>query len=127
MVVDGSLLLLKEMFGLEQPFEVDLSRTHLWVKAYDVPGLKQTPTFAKLLGDKVSSFAGCEETTLCGVDKSLNFKADIDITKPLKRGIRTLGRKSYMDRFVLNVLNYPTSAMHVESSDMFTRGVCSLI
>ncbi|KAJ8433729.1 LOW QUALITY PROTEIN: hypothetical protein Cgig2_019797 [Carnegiea gigantea] len=87
---DGSLLLLKEMFGLEQPSKVDLLTTRLWVKAYDVPGLKQTPMFAKPLEDNVGSFAGCEETTLCGVDKSLNFKVDIDITKPLKRGIRTL-------------------------------------
>ncbi|KAJ8434388.1 hypothetical protein Cgig2_014235 [Carnegiea gigantea] len=53
---DGSLLLLKEMYGLEQPSEIDFSTAHSWIKAYDVPGLKQTPTFAKLLGDKLPDF-----------------------------------------------------------------------
>ena len=31
--------------------------------------------------------AGCEDDFLCGVDKSLNFRVDIDITKLLRRGV----------------------------------------
>ena len=42
---DGSLLLLKQMTGLEVPSEVVFSIARFWVKAYDVPGKKQTCLF----------------------------------------------------------------------------------
>ena len=33
---------------------------------------------------------GCVDETLGGIDKSLNFRVDVDISKPLRRGIRTI-------------------------------------
>ncbi|KAJ8420194.1 hypothetical protein Cgig2_023774 [Carnegiea gigantea] len=75
-------------FNLIAMKAVEFTSTRLWVKAYDVPTLRQTPSFAKLLGNKVGTFVGCEDTTIYGIDKSINFKVDIDIMKPLKRGVR---------------------------------------
>ncbi|KAJ8435872.1 LOW QUALITY PROTEIN: hypothetical protein Cgig2_028580 [Carnegiea gigantea] len=61
--------------------------------AYFVPPLKQTMEFAKVLGSQLGVFLNCDEATLyCGVDKSVNFQVELDITKPLRRGIRMVVR-----------------------------------
>ena len=52
---DGSILLLKQMIGFEQPSEVVFDTARFCVKAYDVPVLKQTSNFAKFLGTQVGS------------------------------------------------------------------------
>ncbi|KAJ8426111.1 hypothetical protein Cgig2_031778 [Carnegiea gigantea] len=65
---DGCILLLKQMAGWEQPSEVQF-------------------TTARLIKDWCL-VVGCEDDFLCGVDKSLNFRVDIDITKLLRRGVR---------------------------------------
>ncbi|KAJ8444445.1 hypothetical protein Cgig2_005967 [Carnegiea gigantea] len=53
-----------------------------------------------LLGSKASKFAGCNETTLCRVDKSLNFRVDVHITKPLWRAVLVqVGGKPIWIRF----------------------------
>ncbi|KAJ8423062.1 hypothetical protein Cgig2_019832 [Carnegiea gigantea] len=84
---DGNILPLKELTGLEQLTEVQFSSAKFWIKAYGVPGLKQTNSFAQFLGGNLGTFIGCDETTLYGVDKYLNFQAEIDINKPLRRWI----------------------------------------
>ncbi|KAJ8437262.1 hypothetical protein Cgig2_010087 [Carnegiea gigantea] len=48
-----------------------------WVKAYDVPGKKQTIFFAQLLASKMGDFVSCDKATMVGKD----------ISKPLRRGI----------------------------------------
>ena len=83
---DGCILLLSEMTGLEQPSEVVFNTARFSVKAYDVPALKQTYNFAKFLGSQIGVFVGCVDDTLGGIDKSLNFRVDVDISKPLRRG-----------------------------------------
>ena len=87
---DGCILLLSEMTGLEQPSEVIFNTARFSVKAYDVPALKQTYNFAKFLGSQIGVFVGCVDDTLGGIDKSLNFRVDVDISKPLRRGVRTV-------------------------------------
>ena len=87
---DGCILMLHEMTGLEQPSEVVFSTARFCVKAYDVPALKQTYNFAKFLGSQLGVFVDCVEDAVGGIDKSLNFRVDIDVSKPLRRGIRTI-------------------------------------
>ena len=89
---DGSILLLKQMTGLEQPSEVVFDTARFWVKAYDVPVLKQTYNFAKFLGTQVGEFVDCAEETLGGIGKSLNFRVEVDIRKSLRRGVKTIMR-----------------------------------
>jgi len=86
---DGCILMLTEMTGLEKPSEVVFTTARFCVKAYDVPALKQTYNFAKFLGSQLGVFVDCVEDALGGIDKSLNFRVDIDVSKPLWRGIRT--------------------------------------
>ncbi|KAJ8444308.1 hypothetical protein Cgig2_019866 [Carnegiea gigantea] len=84
---DGSILLLQQMTGLEVPSKVKFHTARFWVKAYDVPGKKQTIFFALVLASNIGTFVSYDEATMFGVDKALCFRVDIDITKPLKRGI----------------------------------------
>ncbi|KAJ8423471.1 hypothetical protein Cgig2_013514 [Carnegiea gigantea] len=75
---DGHILLLKQMSGMELPSEVCFSTARLWVKAYDVPGKKQTTSFAHLLASNIGTLVNCDETTMLGIDKTLTFQVDID-------------------------------------------------
>ncbi|KAJ8426626.1 hypothetical protein Cgig2_016069 [Carnegiea gigantea] len=84
---DGYILLLKQITRLEVPSEVEFRSGHFWVKAYDILEKKQTTSFAQVLASNISEFASCDETTMFGVDKALCFRVDIDISKPLRRGI----------------------------------------
>ncbi|KAJ8423004.1 hypothetical protein Cgig2_008689 [Carnegiea gigantea] len=73
----GNILLLKELTGFEQLSEVKFSNVQFWVKALDVPPLKQTSSFAKILGDNLGVFVGCDEPQLfCAMDKSVNFQVE---------------------------------------------------
>ena len=91
---DGNILLLKQMTGLEQPSEVVFDKVRFWVKAYDVPVLKHTYNFAKFLGTQVGDFVDCNIDALGGIGKSLNFRVDVDIRRPLRRGVKTVVRDS---------------------------------
>ncbi|KAJ8437316.1 hypothetical protein Cgig2_015047 [Carnegiea gigantea] len=81
---DGHILLLKQMSGLEIPSEVVFTTACFWVKAYDVPGKKQTTSFARALASNVGALVSYDESTTLGIDKALCFRVDIDVTKPLR-------------------------------------------
>ncbi|KAJ8448891.1 hypothetical protein Cgig2_030747 [Carnegiea gigantea] len=70
---DGHILLLKQMTSMEIPSDVEFKTAHFLVKAYDVPGKKQTASFAKLLASNMRELVSCDETTMVGVDKALCF------------------------------------------------------
>ncbi|KAJ8453215.1 LOW QUALITY PROTEIN: hypothetical protein Cgig2_008099 [Carnegiea gigantea] len=88
---DGNILLLRELTRLEQPSEVEFTKARFWVTALAVPQLKQTSSFAKILGDHPGTFIKCDDSNLyCAADKSVNSLVDVDVTKPLLRGIRVM-------------------------------------
>ncbi|KAJ8429304.1 hypothetical protein Cgig2_027673 [Carnegiea gigantea] len=80
---DDNILPLIELRGLKQLLEVELAKARFWVKAMDVPPLKQTSSFAKVLGRQSRD----DPNLYCAADKSVNFQVDMDVTKPLCRGI----------------------------------------
>ncbi|KAJ8429102.1 LOW QUALITY PROTEIN: hypothetical protein Cgig2_023644 [Carnegiea gigantea] len=80
---DGHLLLVKEIIGLEQPLDIKFDTARFWMKAYSVPP-KTNDGVRKDVGVQLGTFLGCDEANLyCGVDKSVNFQVEIDITMPL--------------------------------------------
>ncbi|KAJ8451421.1 hypothetical protein Cgig2_017812 [Carnegiea gigantea] len=85
---DGNILLLTTIAGFEQPSEVQFTNARLWIKAIDVPPIKQTLTFAKVLGDNLDQFVGCDVSSLfCAADKSVNFQVDVDTSpSPYEEG-----------------------------------------
>ncbi|KAJ8421288.1 hypothetical protein Cgig2_006538 [Carnegiea gigantea] len=64
--------------------EVEFSTARFWAKAYNVPGKKQTTSFAQLLTSHIGEFVGCNDMTMLDIDKALCFRVDIDISKPLR-------------------------------------------
>ena len=84
---DGKIPLIKEWTGLEQPSEIQFTTVRFWVKAYDVQGIRQTKKFAEFLRSQIGTFVDCEDSTMFGADKSLCFWADIDVERPLCRGV----------------------------------------
>ncbi|KAJ8426182.1 hypothetical protein Cgig2_017110 [Carnegiea gigantea] len=80
---DGSILLLKQMIGFEVPSEVEILTIRFWVKAYDVLGKKQT-----VLTSNIGIFVNYDKATMSSVDKALCFQVDIDISKPLRQGVK---------------------------------------
>ena len=47
-------------------------------------------SFAKVLAPKIGEQVSFDDSTMMGIDKALCFKVDIDITKPLRRGINVM-------------------------------------
>jgi len=84
---DGHLLVMKEWTGTEQLSDIAFNKTGFWVKAYDVPVVSQTKAFAKFLGDKVGTFLRCDDKELLGTEKALCFRAEVEVLKPLQRGV----------------------------------------
>ena len=91
---NGKILLLKEITGAEVPSEVSFTMARLFVKACDLPAKKQTVAFAQCLGNKLGTFSSCEADTMFGVDKSVCFMVDIDVTKPPVRVVNVLSMKA---------------------------------
>jgi len=81
--------MLKEMIALEQPSEVVFNKVRFCIKAH-VPGIKQMYKFVKFLGSQVGEFVDCVDESLYGIDKSLNFRADVDVHRPLRRGVKMI-------------------------------------
>ena len=72
--LDGHILSLKQMTGMEIPSEVEFINAWFWVKAYDIPGKQQTISFARLLASNIRTLVDCDEGTLYGIDKALCFQ-----------------------------------------------------
>lgn len=65
---NGSILLLKEWTGLEQVSQMECHLAQFWVKAYEIPAVRQTAAFAQLLGNKIGSFVRCEAESMYGAE-----------------------------------------------------------
>lgn len=53
------------------------------MNAYDVPPLMQMLPFTEFLGSRIEKYVGMEDNEICGVDRSLNFKVDVDVSNHL--------------------------------------------
>ena len=60
------------------------------VKAYNVPEKKQTTSSARTLASNIGELVNCDEATMKGVEKTIYFRVDIDISKPLRKGINVV-------------------------------------
>ncbi|KAJ8435567.1 LOW QUALITY PROTEIN: hypothetical protein Cgig2_020029 [Carnegiea gigantea] len=61
---DGNILLLRTTIGFEQPSKIQFTHAQFWAKAIDIPAIKQTSSFAKVLADNLGQFMSCDETNL---------------------------------------------------------------
>ena len=63
------------------------SKVRLWIKACDLPMKKKTYEFTESMASKFSDFMDVDEEDILALSKYLKFRADVDITKPLCRGM----------------------------------------
>ena len=66
------------MTAMEIPSNVEFIMGWFWIKAYDVPGKKQSTSFASLIALNNREVVSYDEATPYGVDKALCFWVDID-------------------------------------------------
>uniref|UniRef100_A0A803N409 DUF4283 domain-containing protein n=1 Tax=Chenopodium quinoa TaxID=63459 RepID=A0A803N409_CHEQI len=84
---DGKLMLLGEINGDEQPSDVDISRTPMWVRLFDVPFNKRTPGVMREVGDVLGGFIDFDEYDPLVWGEFVRIKVFVDIKKPLHRGL----------------------------------------
>ncbi|KAL8528455.1 hypothetical protein ACS0TY_006039 [Phlomoides rotata] len=73
---DKNILSLKELGGGEQPSAI-----------YDLPMIVRTKRMVNLIAEKCGTVVEVEHRSLEGLSQSVRVKVNIDLTKPLKRGI----------------------------------------
>ncbi|KAL2903855.1 hypothetical protein RDABS01_002565 [Bienertia sinuspersici] len=85
---DGKLLLLKEVKKGEQPAEMAFNIARFWVKAYQIPVDRRRRSMAVAIANKMGKFVDFDGTDPFGYKKYMRFRVDLDISKPLMRGLK---------------------------------------
>ncbi|KMS96531.1 hypothetical protein BVRB_8g202020 [Beta vulgaris subsp. vulgaris] len=85
---DGSPLLLQEVEEGIQPSEIVFDTMRWWVKAEDVPLNKRTKSMAVSMASCMGRFVEFDESDPIGWCKYMRFRVDVQLDKPLRRGMR---------------------------------------
>ncbi|KAH6761714.1 hypothetical protein C2S52_019147 [Perilla frutescens var. hirtella] len=84
---DKQLFVIAPLVGNEQPFLIKLTRASFWIRAYDLPVNCLNKKTAKALADRVGIFVYMDGHLDNYVGSYLRFKAVVDVTLPLLRGL----------------------------------------
>uniref|UniRef100_A0A803MH91 DUF4283 domain-containing protein n=1 Tax=Chenopodium quinoa TaxID=63459 RepID=A0A803MH91_CHEQI len=87
----GKLLLLKEIQGGEQPSEIEFHTSPMRVRLYDVHFNKRCSSFLYDIGESLGGFVELDESNPLGWGEFVRMKFEIDVRKPLRRGIFVAG------------------------------------
>ncbi|KAK6126675.1 hypothetical protein DH2020_039583 [Rehmannia glutinosa] len=85
---DKNLLVLKKLEHGVQPSAMKFETTPFRVRIYDLPRIGREPNVIRSIGNKVGEVVEIDNTTLEGFDRSVRIKVMVNVTKPLKRGIK---------------------------------------
>lgn len=84
---DKNLLLLKELEMGEQPSQVRLDSTALWMRVYDLPAGARSnqavTAIAKLSGEVLE----IDQNSMVGITRHIRVKVRVNISQPLKKGM----------------------------------------
>ncbi|KAI8016081.1 Uncharacterized protein LOK49_LG05G01337 [Camellia lanceoleosa] len=86
---DKNIILLKEVTDSWQPSQIAFSTAVFWVQVYDLPLISMTCAVGQILGNRLGKFVDMDFVE-GGVawGQVLRIRAEIDITKPLHRGMK---------------------------------------
>ncbi|KAL8511264.1 hypothetical protein ACS0TY_017900 [Phlomoides rotata] len=82
------MLMLKELDPGEQPSQVRFKMTNYWMGLYDLPPATRSINNVRTIAGRCGTFKEVDSTTLDGFPRSIRLKVEIEITKPLKKGLR---------------------------------------
>ncbi|KAL8485033.1 hypothetical protein ACS0TY_027364 [Phlomoides rotata] len=85
---DKNVLLLKELWGGEQPSVVSFQITTFWVRLYDLPTTARTTKVVHQIGGIIGETVEIYQASMEEVARSIRVKVKINFQKPLKRGIQ---------------------------------------
>ncbi|KAJ8439082.1 hypothetical protein Cgig2_009225 [Carnegiea gigantea] len=104
--------------GLEQPFEIKFNTTCFWVKAYDVPVMRQTKKFVEFLVSQVGTFVDYEDVSITWLRASAlksqhhNVESKLEEEKKLFLSFRNKGANK-----VRLKLNYKETSLTKEKGE----------
>ncbi|KAL8510505.1 hypothetical protein ACS0TY_017356 [Phlomoides rotata] len=84
---DGALFVIKPLNGTEQP-STRISTASLWTRVYDLPLAYHSERVLRLIAAKVGVLECFESLDECDLLGCLRFKVEVDITRPLMKGIQ---------------------------------------
>ncbi|KAL8515024.1 hypothetical protein ACS0TY_013928 [Phlomoides rotata] len=126
---DGNLFAIAPLTGSEQPVTVKISRASFWERFYDLPLNCRNETAMIPLVRKVG-FLEAFDLPENNLGAFLRFKVDIDIEKPLKKGlkIRLGGEKMWVPIKYESLSNYcfycGTIGHQLRGCDRYDRNQC---
>ncbi|XP_019178362.1 PREDICTED: uncharacterized protein LOC109173575 [Ipomoea nil] len=86
---DKSLLLLKRLSDTEDPLDIDLNTAEFWVQVHGLPPGFRSEAVLRGVGDFIGVVYHCDERNFDGSTRSFfRIRITIDVTKPLKKGMR---------------------------------------
>ncbi|KAL8473699.1 hypothetical protein ACS0TY_030517 [Phlomoides rotata] len=85
---DGHLFVVRALDGSEQPSSVILSKASFWTRAYDLPIMCQTEATLRSIAARIGALEVFEPPGELNVGSYLRFKVEIDVSKPLTRGLK---------------------------------------
>lgn len=82
------LLIIQPIESNVQPSTMKFNRSPIWIRIYDLPLLGRTKDVMKQVGMTLGGFLEIDEETISGLSRSVRMRVDIDLQKPLRRGIK---------------------------------------
>ncbi|KAK6158791.1 hypothetical protein DH2020_006105 [Rehmannia glutinosa] len=84
---ENGLFAVRKIREDEQPSEVNVNHATIWTRVDDVPAACMNSTYATLLANQIGQLEILDNSTEGLFGKFLRFKVQVDLTKPLVRGI----------------------------------------
>lgn len=85
---DNQLFLIEEIGQNQQPSEVNFSKSPFWVHLLDVPFALRDQQSTNLLGQALGGILEIDDDDPLHLDPMVRIKITLDITRPLRRGLR---------------------------------------
>lgn len=82
------VLVLKHITNDIQPSAMKFTETPMWIRIYDLPISGRDIATLKQIGRRVGEVLDIDKVTTTGLTKSVRLKIEIQMEKPLKRGIK---------------------------------------
>ncbi|KAL2940973.1 F-box protein pof9 [Bienertia sinuspersici] len=111
---DNQLLLRKEINGDDQIAKVVSYCSPCWIRVYDLPFAKTNVQCAKSIRECMGSLIEYDNSDPSRLDNFMRMKVDIDIGKPLRRGIKVATSHNPQNGWPLNMRGRGTFAIFLE-------------